>query len=531
MISSINKEIKLNFFKISGWNYLKGKDEHIWYSGDKNFVFKIIDYLRSVNPDFNKIKKTLLSKNRNSSIVYQRKKLFFCCTDFARSYPIFFNETENSINIKNSCKDIKYKSSDINKDAIRQAKLTGYCLNYNTLITNLKIMKPGEFFIANNKSVTYDKYFDYHKTFKPKIKNKQQLIKELSIIIDKIAEYFKERYNNKILWMPISGGFDSRLLVSKFHEKGIKNIKCFSYGLKNNSDALIGKKVCQKLNIPWIFVDIKDSEYQNFYKSLQKKSYDKFCDNLQVIPNYQEFLVIRKLVEKKLLTKNSVIINGQSGDFNSGGHIPKILMRNASINQLFLAIKKKHFFLIKDQNNQDNNKYIDKILNNYFSVYKNSITEKADLYENWEYYERQVKYVVNGQRTYDYFDLNWYLPLWDGEFVKFWTKVPKKFRYKQNLYLSYLKQWNYKGLFNNNWKVISFTGIVGIMIKLISFTLNFSSFLFKKNILLQYFDYFSRYGFAYRYFGFKEFVVKRNKIRNASSLHLISWLKDKKLNL
>ena len=187
--------------------------------------------------------------------------------------------------------------------------------------------------------------------------------------------------------------------------------------------------------------------------------------------------------------------------------------------------------MIKDQNNQDNNKYIDKILNNYFSVYKNSITEKADLYENWEYYERQVKYVVNGQRTYDYFDLNWYLPLWDGEFVKFWTKVPKKFRYKQNLYLSYLKQWNYKGLFNNNWKVISFTGIVGIMIKLISFTLNFSSFLFKKNILLQYFDYFSRYGFAYRYFGFKEFVVKRNKIRNASSLHLISWLKDKKLNL
>ena len=43
----------------------------------------------------------------------------------------------------------------------------------------------------------------------------------------------------------------------------------------------------------------------------------------------------------------------------------------------------------------------------------------ADLYEKWEYEERQIKYVVNGQKTYDFWGVDWFLPLWDSEFVKF----------------------------------------------------------------------------------------------------------------
>ena len=92
-----------------------------------------------------------------------------------------------------------------------------------------------------------------------------------------------------------------------------------------------------------------------------------------------------------------------------------------------------------------------KKIDNFFINYLNSnkILEKnlADLYEKWEYEERQIKYVVNGQKTYDFLNINWYLPLWESEFVKFWTSVKKKYRYKQNLYKEYLYDWNYKNLF------------------------------------------------------------------------------------
>ena len=36
-------------------------------------------------------------------------------------------------------------------------------------------------------------------------------------------------------------------------------------------------------------------------------------------------------------------------------------------------------------------------------------------------------------RAYEYLDLDWYLPFWHSDFVKFWTTVPLKYRYKQTL--------------------------------------------------------------------------------------------------
>ena len=43
------------------------------------------------------------------------------------------------------------------------------------------------------------------------------------------------------------------------------------------------------IGVEWFFVDIKGMEYRDFYKSKEKKDFDKFSDNLQVLPNYQDF--------------------------------------------------------------------------------------------------------------------------------------------------------------------------------------------------------------------------------------------------
>ena len=74
--------------------------------------------------------------------------------------------------------------------------------------------------------------------------------------------------------------------------------------------------------------------YQFFkiYSSNEKKTFDRYSDNLQVVPNYQDFLVIKKMLKEKILSKDAIIINGQSGDFNTGNHIPEILMKGNSFN-------------------------------------------------------------------------------------------------------------------------------------------------------------------------------------------------------
>ena len=87
-------------------------------------------------------------------------------------------------------------------------------------------------------------------------------------------------------------------------------------------------------------------------------------------------------------------------------------MKNNSFKN-FLESVKKTFFLLTQITTQFNKK-IDNFFFNYLK--SNKILEKnlADLYEKWEYEERQIKYVVNGQKTYDFLNINWYLPLWES---------------------------------------------------------------------------------------------------------------------
>ena len=55
----------------------------------------------------------------------------------------------------------------------------------------------------------------------------------------------------------------------------------------------------------------------------------------------------RILLKNKYLDKEDIIVNGNSGDFISGGHIPKILLtwkNSKDINLLFDEIFEAHFY-------------------------------------------------------------------------------------------------------------------------------------------------------------------------------------------
>ena len=130
-------------------------------------------------------------------------------------------------------------------------------------------------------------------------------------------------------------------------------------------------------------------------------------------------------------------------------------------------------------------------------------------------------------KVYEFHKINWELPLWDGDFVKFWTTVPGRYRFKQNLFREYLMQWNYSKVFNLKIDITSHTGFIYLFLRILSFTLNSLSFLVDKKFFIQYFDYFFEIWIFISLFGFINFVLKRNKIKNPFGLHLLSWLEDK----
>ena len=75
----------------------------------------------------------------------------------------------------------------------------------------------------------------------------------------------------------------------------------------------------------WKFFEFKKPEFRSLYFSKFKEQYDKYSDNFSILPNYQDIFFLKDMQKNYFFKKNAYIINGQSGDFNSGMHIPDSL--------------------------------------------------------------------------------------------------------------------------------------------------------------------------------------------------------------
>ena len=122
-------------------------------------------------------------------------------------------------------------------------------------------------------------------------------------------------------------------------------------------------------------------------------------------------MVFNNLKKQGLISKEDVIINGQTGDFISGGHIPQILIKKkSSIKVLINNIIDKHYGLWTNLQTKENKKIIFEIIKKKLSKIEKYNPSLEEYFEYWEYEERQSKFIINGQKTYDFLNIKWELP-------------------------------------------------------------------------------------------------------------------------
>ena len=141
--------------------------------------------------------------------------------------------------------------------------------------------------------------------------------------------------------------------------------------------------------------------------------------------------------------------------------------------------------------------------------------------EYLEFNNRQSKYVINLQRTYDFYNQKWKLPLWDKDFMHFWAQVPLNLKLGQKLYKEVLKELNFSGVWTKEYNVqytipsLRVTLIRGFLKALHSFSSKENWHKFERRYILYWTD--NLYGLNIR--SYKEIISNKNDARNS-----ISWL-------
>ena len=389
-----------------------------------------------------------------TSGVLESDQYIIAWVDHIRSWPLFYTVLDSGPIISNNARQLldRRETSTVDPKSCVEFSMSGYVSGKRTLYKEIMCLQPGEFLFYDkqDKNLKLNRYFQYIPCAKKESWNKN--IKELGAILDASILKIIKRANGRPIWIPLSGGLDSRIILCKLHEHGYKNLHTFTYGPRFNFESKIAKKLAKNLNVPWIFVSPSKKVLRKYFESVERKSFWYSTDGLKAISSMREFAALMFLRDKKLIPDDAIIINGQSGDYITGGHVSDLWFseRKFKDKDLFKTLFEKHYDLWKELKTERN-----------FDVLKERVVELlplnwrktkseeggASLEEAWEYDGRQTCLVANGQKSYDFFGYDWEMPLWDKALVDFCSELPLEQKRKQKLYKVYLKEYNYKELF------------------------------------------------------------------------------------
>lgn len=349
-----------------------------------------------------------------------------------------------------------------NPDGVLSLAMAGYTLGSDSLYQGITQLQPGEavlFTGTSNRLWRYRRYQPWlidQTATGPRLKRR---LAELTLgILDKTAKASLGR-----LVVPLSAGLDSRLIVSGLAHLGHRDVKCFTYGLANSYEAEAAKQIAAELGYTWRFVPYRPADQRRYWNDSHCRAYLNFSESWCSTPIVHDLPAVDVLVRDGYLQAGDLVLNGNSGDYISGMHIAAPLrhcrddLTAEGRRRLVIdTMLNKHFMLWRSLATDDNRQRIAARLE---AAFDEEGLDTADprtshgAYECLEFLNRQAKYVISRQRTYEFFNLRWYLPLWDAAYLDFWQTVPLEWKTDQRLYREMLEEENWGGVWQGpNWR-------------------------------------------------------------------------------
>jgi len=318
-----------------GWRELSNPSLSIWISGTiYNYSDEeIATFFEDVSWENNggKIAGFLKNIDGHFAIFVKTENVVFACVDRIRSRPVLYSsDKKNGLVIGCHAKKMESAiSADRTVDPIGSlaVAMAGYCIANDTIYEVMKQLSPGQYILAQSDSEYEVTRYDLFSPWQPvennlsRIENEKQLSELTLNILKKVITAASGRE----IVIPLSAGYDSRLIASGLFALGYRNVKCFSYGVSGNFESEASKKIAEKLEYPWRFVSTDNSRAKKLYNSEEFREFLDYTDDCASCYMVQDFVVLKQLLEDGWISTDSIIINGNSGDFQEVRICPILL--------------------------------------------------------------------------------------------------------------------------------------------------------------------------------------------------------------
>lgn len=244
--------------------------------------------------------------------------------------------------------------------------------------------------------------------------------------------------------VPLSGGYDSRYVVSMLAEHGYDNVQLVTYGTPTGIEARIASRVAKAFGYRWEFVDYTaPGELSRFVRGESFGRYWATAGGLSVLPHVQEPYALAELRRRGLLADDTVAVPGFCGDLLGGSYLPTAVLTRR-VGELLDGGLAEHLEerLLYLSNSLDVQQWAGLRRRLAESIHgqrhPTTLEEFVGEAHAWLVEQRVARYVINALRAYEAAGIDWHMPLWDSDLSDFWYAVPVTDLVAKKLYNGYL---------------------------------------------------------------------------------------------
>lgn len=370
---------------------LNGTWAFVWIDSTDDFICLAVDHIRSIQ--------LLYKKDTESSVL----SIFDDIANFTKENPQSFDE---------SCLH-EYLSS-------------GYVYYNRTLYKDVFSLQAAEFvtFDKTGKPVS-ERYWRYIPNINKKITDsKENLLKKIDDVFCDSMKRLRESVGDRRIVVPLSGGYDSRLIVNYLYKAGIKKVLCYTYGIPGNGESICSKEVASRLGYEWHFIETTPEKEQALRFDESFKDYYLYMANGTNRPCFQEYSALKSLKDQGIVSTEDIVVPGYYFDYLAGSHVESRIYRWNVCTETYIW---------------ENNFFPRHAVKKSLNAIKRGFDEQSDLThyqfcEGWSWQERLAKFIVNNVRCFEYLGFEWRLPVCDFELFKLWLSIPYKMRHERRYF-------------------------------------------------------------------------------------------------
>lgn len=383
-------------------------------------VTDVVSYVNTLRGDF--------------SFIINTPNLQCLVLSHTRLYPLFYRWHEGQWWVSDTPSVLLRKGDEVDESARRQYVYTGAPFAGNTLIASIKQGKPS-YVTCFEGGQTAEYLFGAYSIVGSSFLERDTLKMSFDRVLQVVSERLLRVIGDRQVVVPLSGGYDSRLVLSLLHKMGIKKILCYTVGEWNPSEQMVAQQVARALQVPLIHIDYRDEQYR--VQDYGSAPFMDYVDTMGAFTNFMwlyEYNAILWLKQHALLQDDAIFIPGHVGDFFAGSHLQKLgVKENISIRSLQQKLLLHSFEYGKpcfDAAFRTDLKAYLQGMQHHEQAYKKVLQFIAE--------NRLAHQILNSARVYEYLGYDVLLPLCDVDFVRFFWQLPYSELSQVTFYNQYL---------------------------------------------------------------------------------------------